>query len=63
MFQKLLRCTFEIREAVANQRRFPEELKGALLGEMDHREEMMDLVDLVREGGQTGTERLKAPFP
>jgi hypothetical protein len=48
--QLLLRCAWEIGEAVACQRLYPGELKLGLLYELDQREAMMDLVREVKGG-------------
>lgn len=71
--QALLRAAFEIREAVAYQRdpRGPDGPGLALLGEMDWREEMAELIDHLPMEQLTNIdcppvirqEILKAPFP
>jgi hypothetical protein len=49
MLQSLLRCAFEIQECVANQKRFPEERDLAILGEMDAREWMYEMIQLLEK--------------
>lgn len=38
--QSILQCVFEIQECTRNQRRFPDESKLAMLGELDWRDEL-----------------------
>ena len=45
--QEVLRCLWEIREAVTNQRTYPQEKHLALIGEMDWREELHGRLSII----------------
>jgi hypothetical protein len=45
LLQEIFRCCWEIQEAVANYKRFPDEFKGIQIGEFDWREELGEMID------------------